>query len=128
VATAVAVAAVAVVVMVAVAVAVAAAAAVVVVVVAMVVAGWYNHRQILIELETWHKELLDSVGNSPIVYKYHRMTLVCELHSMIIIKKKKMVVLPGNGMMIHCFSYIIPCVPTFAERFVLFLVTKFMNS
>jgi hypothetical protein len=120
-----------VVVMVAVAVAAAAAAAaaaVVVVAAAMVVAGWYNHRQILIELETWHEELLDSVGNSPIVYKYHRMTLVCELHSMIIIKKKKMVVLPGNGMMIHCFSYIIPCVPTFAERFVLFLVTKFMNS
>jgi hypothetical protein len=48
----------AVVVMVAVAVA-GAAAAVVVVVVAMVVAGWYNHRQILIELETWHEELLD---------------------------------------------------------------------
>jgi hypothetical protein len=44
--------------MVAVAVAAAAAAAVVVVV-AMVVAGWYNHRQILIELETWHEELLD---------------------------------------------------------------------
>jgi hypothetical protein len=54
-----AVAAVVVMVAVAVAVAVAAAAAVVVVVVAMVVAGWYNHRQILIELETWHEELLD---------------------------------------------------------------------